>query len=78
MQGPIGAKVSKLLPLVHCLSLNWISRAETSLKIFDGIKPSDLLIVTNQEVELGLNLHLAEKLGIEFSSELLDNAKIII
>ena len=32
IQGPIGQKVSRLLPRIHWPSANWRSRAETSLR----------------------------------------------
>ena len=49
MQGPIGAKVSKLLPGVHWLPLNWKSRAETSFSI---VQPKTQLFASEMVISL--------------------------
>lgn len=52
--------------------------AQTALKILQGQNPKDIPITANQHDELYLNQKLAQKLGITFSRELLNNATHII
>ena len=51
--------------------------AEVALKILRGAKPADFALTENKKAVLGLNLQLAEKLGVVFSPALLKNAGIV-
>jgi ABC-type uncharacterized transport system substrate-binding protein len=51
--------------------------AQTALQIIDGTPPSEIPMTTNQRFELILNLKVADRLGIIFSTSLLKNAKIV-
>jgi hypothetical protein len=51
--------------------------ADVALRILRGARPSNIPLVENKKVVLGLNLVLAEKLGIVFSPALLKNAGIV-
>ena len=50
---------------------------KTALEIFDGKSPSEIPIVANGKGNLGLNLIIAEKLGVVFSPSLLKNASVV-
>lgn len=52
--------------------------AEAALRILDGEHPSDIPIAKNKRGDLMLNLNVADKLGIIFSTSLIKNAKSII
>jgi hypothetical protein len=51
--------------------------ADTALRILRGAKPGDIPLAENKKAVLGLNLVLADKLGIVFSPVLLKNAGIV-
>ncbi len=51
--------------------------ADTALKILRGVAPSSIPVAENKKAVLGLNLVLAEKLGIVFSPAMLKNAGIV-
>ncbi|WP_280155510.1 ABC transporter substrate binding protein [Piscinibacter sp. XHJ-5] len=51
--------------------------ADTALKILRGARPGNLPLAENKKAVLGLNLALADKLGIVFSPALLKNAGIV-
>ncbi|HET9646087.1 MAG TPA: hypothetical protein VFP68_22655 [Burkholderiaceae bacterium] len=51
--------------------------AGVALKILHGAKPADFPLVENKKAVLGLNLLLAEKLGIVFGLSMLKNASIV-
>ena len=51
--------------------------ANAALKILDGVKPSEIPITKNKQAKLYLNLPIANKLGIKFPIDLLDNSYLI-
>ena len=51
--------------------------AHTALQILNGIRPSDISMVTNKKGKLYVNLKIAEKLGVVINPDLLKNAIII-
>jgi hypothetical protein len=51
--------------------------AHTALLILNGTSPQDIPMVTNKKGKLYVNLKIAEKLGVNFNSNLLKNAEII-
>jgi hypothetical protein len=51
--------------------------AEVALKILRGAKPAEFPLVENRKAVLGLNLVLADRLGVVFSPALLKNAGIV-
>ena len=51
--------------------------AQTALQIIDGTPPSAIPMAKNQRFELILNLKVADRLGIVFSTNMLKNARII-
>ena len=51
--------------------------AQTALTILRGTPASEIPVVTNRRFELILNLKVADRLGIVFSTNLLKNAEII-
>ena len=51
--------------------------ANTALKILAGAKPSEIPITKNKQTKIYLNLPIANKLGIKFSVDLLDNSYLI-
>ena len=51
--------------------------ANTALKILDGAKPSEIPITKNKQTKIYLNLPIANKLGIKFPIDLLDNSYLI-
>ncbi|WP_455382999.1 ABC transporter substrate-binding protein [Salinispira pacifica] len=51
--------------------------AQAALEILDGVSPTDIPMVTNKRFELILNLKIADRLGIVFSTSLLKNAQLL-
>jgi len=51
--------------------------ANTVLKIFDGISPSEIPITTNKQLKLFLNMKIAKNLKIKFPIELIDRAFLV-
>jgi len=51
--------------------------AQIALKILGGAKPSSFPVVPNKKAALGVNLVIAEKLGIVFSPSMLKNATTV-
>lgn len=51
--------------------------ANTALKILAGAKPSEIPITKNKQTKIYLNLPIANKLGIKFPIDLLDNSYLI-
>lgn len=51
--------------------------AQTALKILDGTKPADIAVTENKEWKLFINMRIADKLGVKFSTALLKTAEII-
>ena len=51
--------------------------ARVALEILDGVPPADRPVATNKKAQLGINLQIAEKLGIVFTPSILKNAEII-
>ncbi|WP_319476279.1 ABC transporter substrate binding protein [Marispirochaeta aestuarii] len=51
--------------------------AQSALQILNGTSPAEIPMVTNHRFELILNLRIADRLGIVFSTGLLKNAKIL-
>lgn len=51
--------------------------AETALKILDGVQPADIPVVTNQQVNLTVNLEMADAAGIVLPLSVLKMATVI-
>ncbi len=51
---------------------------KTALKILDGARPADIPITTNRHSKLYLNLELADRLGIKFPVDLMEQANFIL
>jgi len=79
---PTGAMNDFIMPLALMGYLKvpeefGIWSAQTALRILSGTPPEDIPMVTNRRFELILNLKIADKLGVVFSTSLLKNAQII-
>jgi ABC-type uncharacterized transport system substrate-binding protein len=51
--------------------------AGVALKILRGARPADIPVAENQRAVLGLNLELADRLGVAFAPSMLKNAGIV-
>jgi hypothetical protein len=52
--------------------------ARCALRILEGVRPSEIPVVTNKKGILALNLKIAEKLGVIFTPTMLRSATIVI
>ena len=53
----------------------WV--AQKALEILQGKSPSDIPLARNKEAKILLNMHLAQKLGIKFSMDLITRAEFV-
>ncbi len=79
---PTGAMNDFIMPLALMGYLKvpeefgiWSARA--ALEILGGKSPAEIPMVTNKRFELILNLKIADRLGVVFSTSLLKNAQIL-
>jgi ABC-type uncharacterized transport system substrate-binding protein len=50
---------------------------KTALRILEGTSPADIPVVTNKESKVYLNMELANRLGIRFPMELINEATLL-
>lgn len=79
---PVGASFPWLMPfallgITNIPEEQGLWSAQTALKILDGTKPVDIPIVQNTDGKLFINMRIADKLGVKFSTALLKTAEII-
>ncbi len=79
---PTGSLIDYMAPFV-LLTLGKVPEeqgeysAEIALKILNGVKPSELPIVTNKKGKLIVNLEIADKLNVIFEPNILKNSEVI-